>query len=572
MPQPDLILLHAPSVYDFRKEPILHGPVSDLVPSTAVFEMYPLGFASLTDYLERAGFRTRIVNLAVRMLNDRKFDAGRMIARLKAPLFGIDLHWLVHAHGAIEIARLVKHHHPQSKVVFGGLSSSYFYQELMQHPEVDFVIRGDTTEEPLRQLVEGVKQGRTLDTVPNLVWRDGTGTVRVNPFSHIPPNLDAVMSNHYASMIRSVIRYKDLASYIPFRNWMDYPITAVFTCHGCTENCVICGGSAFAFQNFYCRQDKVVYRAPQLVVRDIKQIARFIRGPIFILGDLRQHGEDYGYEVLRSIRQAGIKNRFILELFNPAPTGFLREAGECCPGFCLQISPETHDPEIRRAAGKHYSNEALEQTMGDALAAGCSRLDIFYIIGLPKQTPESVMESIDYYDYLLNKFDGDKRISLFIGPLAPFLDPGSLAFEQPERHGYRILFRTLDEHYKALLAPTWKYTLNYETRWMTRQQIVETTYEAIRRLNRVKVKYGIISPELAEAGERRLSAGLAMTRRIDEILSQDGDQKERIAGLKAEIDMINLLPASERHELRLPVGIFKLRIGRALWSWITGKW
>ena len=28
----DLIFLHAPSVYDFRKHSILYGPVSDLVP------------------------------------------------------------------------------------------------------------------------------------------------------------------------------------------------------------------------------------------------------------------------------------------------------------------------------------------------------------------------------------------------------------------------------------------------------------------------------------------------------------------------------------------------------------
>ena len=27
----------------------------------------------------------------------------------------------------------------------------------------------------------------------------------------------------------------------------------------------------------------------------------------------------------------------------------------------------------------------------------------------------------------------------FISPLAPFLDPGSRAFEEPERYGYRLL-------------------------------------------------------------------------------------------------------------------------------------
>jgi hypothetical protein len=83
MPSTDLVFLHAPSVYDFREKAILYGPISDLVPSTPVFEMYPIGFTTLADYLERHGFRTRIVNLAVRMLRERTFNPGAKPGRLR---------------------------------------------------------------------------------------------------------------------------------------------------------------------------------------------------------------------------------------------------------------------------------------------------------------------------------------------------------------------------------------------------------------------------------------------------------------------------------------------------------
>jgi hypothetical protein len=181
------------------------------------------------------------------------------------------------------------------------------------------------------------------------------------------------------------------------------------------------------------------------------------------------------------------------------------------------------------------------------------------------------MENIDYCDYLLKKFDGDKRLSLFIAPLAPFLDPGSLGFEQPERYGYHILFRTLEEHRQSLLAPNWKYTLNYETDWMTRQQIVETTYEAILRLTRLKAKYGLISKKAAETAEQRILASLKMLRRIDDILSRDDNRQEELSRLKAEIDQINMLPASEKRELELPIGLIKLKPWRALWSLMTTR-
>ena len=570
MSRTDLILLHAPSVYDFRQKTILYGPVSDLIPPSPVFEMYPLGFASIAEYLERAGYRVRIVNLAVRMLNNRGFNAERMIKRLRAPVFGIDLHWMVHCHGAIEVARLVKKHHPEAKVIFGGLSSSYYYKELIEYPEIDYVLRGDTTEEPLRQLMDCILKGMEPEAVPNLVWRNSQGKIEENPFSYVPTDLSSVMVNHYSSIMRSVLRHRDLASHAPFKGWLRYPITAVLTCRGCTHNCVICGGSAAAFQRFYNRE-KTAFWTPESVARVVKQIERFSRGPIFLLGDLCQAGEDYAYKVLHLLRNSKVKNQFILELFSPVSKGLLQQMSLSCPNFCLEISPESHDPEIRRLCGRHYSNQELEQTLSDALEAGCGRLDIFFMIGLPQQTPQSVMDTIDYGDYLFQKFKGDNRLSLFIAPISPFLDPGSLGFEQPERYGYHILFRTLEEHRQGLISPSWKYSLNYETEWMTRQQIVDTAYEAILRLNRLKAKYGVISKKMAEAGEQRIQAASEMAHRIDEILAK-GNPEEELARLKAEVDRINMLPVSEKAELELPLGLIKLKPWRPLWSWVTGRW
>jgi hypothetical protein len=42
MSQPDLVLLHAPSVYDFRQRSILYGPISDLIPSCTIFLLLSL--------------------------------------------------------------------------------------------------------------------------------------------------------------------------------------------------------------------------------------------------------------------------------------------------------------------------------------------------------------------------------------------------------------------------------------------------------------------------------------------------------------------------------------------------
>ena len=103
----DLFLLHAPSVYDFRELPAIYGPISDVVPSTPVFKMYPLGFVSMVGYLELNGYKARIVNLAVKMLKNPKFDVETFIKKLDAKVFGFDLHWLIHAAGSLDLAEIV---------------------------------------------------------------------------------------------------------------------------------------------------------------------------------------------------------------------------------------------------------------------------------------------------------------------------------------------------------------------------------------------------------------------------------------------------------------------------------
>ncbi|MCQ5375559.1 MAG: cobalamin-dependent protein, partial [Methanomassiliicoccales archaeon] len=120
--------------------------------------MYPFGFVTIAAHLHREGYRVRIVNLASLMLSDRNFDVESFIKNLSSNVYGIDLHWLPHAHGSLEVARLIKKYHPDSKILFGGLSSTYFHRELINYPQVDLVLRGDSTEIPVASLMEAVEK------------------------------------------------------------------------------------------------------------------------------------------------------------------------------------------------------------------------------------------------------------------------------------------------------------------------------------------------------------------------------------------------------------------------------
>jgi B12-binding domain/radical SAM domain protein len=566
----DLLLLHAPSVYDFRERAILYGPVSDMVPSSTVFEMYPLGFLTLASYLHERGLEVRIVNLALRMMNSRRFDVPKFLAKLRPKAIGIDLHWLPHAHGALEVARIAKERHPNTPVIMGGLSSTYFHRELIGYPQVDYVLRGDSTEPPLHQLLLALECGAPLEKIPNLTWKDARG-VHVNPLSFMPTSLDYV-DLRPDLMVEMVMRHRDLESTLPFNGWWNNPITTVFTVKGCAFECVTCGSSATACLHVTTRQ-KPVYRSPASLVANMRDIARLTHAPILLVGDLLMAGAEHAASVLARLRIADLANNIVFEFFALPPASFLRDIDRCVRNWSMEFSPESHDQPVRDAQDGEsgYTTEDMENIIKEAVSLRCSRIDIFFMIGLPAQTQASVQATVEYCGRLFQM--GDKRLSCFISPMGPFIDPGSRGFEQPERFGYRLFAKTLEQHRQLLIKPTWEHILNYETKWMTRRELVDATYDAAERLNELKVEHGRISARRGRGVAKGIAEARALRARLDAGMAR-GDIGAMAEQLKGEINRFSVSTVCDKRELFWPRRVFNFRlseIARIVWRYFSGR-
>ncbi len=564
----DLILLHPPTLYDFRKRPGIHGPISDVVPSTPIFEMYPIGFTSLSEYLERHGLKVRIINVAMKMLKDEQFDVERLIRKSRPLAFGVDLHWMAHVQGGLALAEMIKRFHPSTPVIMGGLSATYYHEEILrQYPFVDFVLRGDSTEKPLVQLLQTIKKGGDFKKIPNLTYRDGMNGIQMNPLTHVPESLDEI-SIDYRHIMKKVARYLDPTGYQPFIDWYAYPVTAVFTCRGCIYSCKTCGGSAQTFRTMANRR-KPAYRNPKLLAQDIFNVSDHLRAPVMVIGDIFQPGEEYGFTFLQEMKGRPITNHVAFEFFVPPSRARLERIAESIPNFNIEISPESHDEEVRRAFGRPYDNRSLERMLGDAVDLGSKRIDLFFMTGLPRQTYSSVLETVDYCRSLLERFRPYGKLFPFISPLAPFLDPGSAVFEAPEKYGYRLFCRTVEEHRQALLAPSWKYILNYETEWMNRDEIVASTYEAGKRLNRLKAEFGLIDPKTAESVECRLEAAVGMMKEIDRMMTiPDGIEREAalesLSGGRLALWRYSMSTICEKKELEWPTRFIRMNFFKIL--------
>jgi B12-binding domain/radical SAM domain protein len=519
--------------------------------------MYPLGFATMLAHLQQAGFQVRIMNLASRMVRSKRFDPDRAIANIDTRAFGIDLHWLPHAHGALEAAKRAKQYHPETPVIFGGYSATYYHEELIRHPFVDYILRGDSTEHPLEQLMLHILNGTAPVDVPNLTWKDRHGEIHINPQTYVPDSLDHLILD-YHPVVKSVIRDRNLLDYVPFSHWVQYPIMASLSVKGCTQNCTICGGSAFAGKQVSCR-DKPAYRSPEKLAEDVRRLGALSRGPIFILGDLRQPGMEYAQRFFRAVQ--GFDGAVLVEFFYPVTQDYIESLAAALPDFYVEFSPESHDPIVRKASGKGYSNAGIEQTIEVCLNAGVKRFDLFFMIGLSQQTPASALDTVSYCQTLLERFE-DPRLIPFTSPLAPFLDPGSLAYEQSERFGYIRHAHTLDDHRQRLLQPTWKHILSYETRWMDRHTLADITYESGFRLNRLKREFDIVSPQKAAETEARIAQARALMRQIDDLMARlDKSALElELLKLKPQIDKANTSTVCDKAELDVNVGLVPFKI------------
>ena len=490
----DLVLLHAPSVYDFRtRDDVLFAYLgnSDSVHVSPVFEMPPVGMLAIRDHLTSMGYRVGWFNLASRMLRDADFDVPAFLARLESPLFGLDLHWMAHAQGALAVAEVIRDVHPKSEVLFGGQSASYYADELIRYSQVDLVQRGYNTLEPITRLVASAKEPHLRAAIPDLLWKDD-GEIRRNP----PPT----SLPDYNVPVDWGALFAGEENITPYR--------MVVPQAGCRYNCRTCGGSNSAFRRLFGLKYETPKPSASLTdeLRSHAVQGGTARHTVTLIDYFHEDDEQL-QAALDGLSEAGVKTVHISLHRLPDPDRIRRITSDY--RLVLELSPDTHDQVLGRRNGRgSYSMEQMEAFI-DALKTDVRCFEVYFMIGLPGQDEASVNASVDYCEQLVTRFPRG-RVIPYICPMLPFLDPASEVFEDPDSWGYTLFHRTLEEHRQALISPTVKTRLNYETHQMDKDTLIRVSYEVIARLTRIKVANGLLPRSLGE----RIVGLIAETREL----------------------------------------------------------
>ncbi len=519
----DIFLVHAPSVYDFReRDDVLFAYLSnsDSVNVTSVFEMYPLGFLNIKQYLGAQGHETKIINLASLMLQYPRLDVEGLLKRLDAPVFGLDLHWMAQCHGAIEVANKLKHIHPDASIVFGGISATYFADELIQYPSVDVVVKGYDTLEPLAQLMQSVKNGYpAFQNIPNLVYKDKGGSqILSTGFLHKPAKNynNATIDWSFYSHTNNTPTTTKLIMTLPNS--------------GCAMDCSWCGGSCFAYKNIMGVKNTLIHKDNTRIVDELRTMGDAARNTSIYALQCYSEPKKRLYQYLDAIAEMEYKS-VSFELFNLADMDLLKKMGQATQAY-IMLSPESHDLKISKLAGRgNYTMEEMEAWIPKAFEAGIAGIMVWFFIGMPHQSAQSVLDTVAYSKSLMEKFKGQNVIPLLC-PMVPFLDPGSRIFENPAKYGYRLFHKTLAQHRQAMIAPLWHQRLNYETQWLSRRQIQDVTYEAISQLVTSKGELGVLPSSFCKR-----------------ILNTIEETKALLADIEYALQLDNKLPTELRNTI-----------------------
>lgn len=188
--------------------------------------------------------------------------------------------------------RIFKERFSNGKILVGG-PHPYFIPEtyLRTNPDVDILVMGEG-ESTIVDYLKAVEEGRGLETVKGIAFRDEKGSIRINPLREVIKNLDEI-----PFPARDLF---DMEAYdIKFATIVGKTATMITT-RGCGNNCKFCSTTRY--------WQKVRFRSAQNVVDEIEHILKefpFIKN-LVIFDDTFTSRRDHVIAVCREIIQRKI--------------------------------------------------------------------------------------------------------------------------------------------------------------------------------------------------------------------------------------------------------------------------
>jgi hypothetical protein len=460
----DVLLIYPPRF--FGKDFLKFG-------ERACYLSTPMGLFGIADLLEKKGFSAKILNIPLEIYINKNWKLGNFLKSVNAKIYAVSLHWILSSYGAIETARICKKIDPSAKVVFGGLTASYFDLEIVtEFPFVDCIVRGDG-ELPLVELAGRSSKELPLNEVSNLTFRRNKEVVRT-PTSYVPNSIDHMSFARLESL-------QHWGEYLGImRQTMGLPFS-VAVGRGCPFNCPFCGGGQKAMKTITGRKT-VVLRSVEKVVEDIKTLVKIagVKSIYFGHGAYPQ-SMSYWRKLFQTLKEEKLGIGADLEIWRlPIDRTFLDEFSKTFDPAASSLSFVTYPRRVRTLLGPltdpflNYDEKDFHSLVDEATSKNIS-LRLWFTVGNPFETIKDILENLaSIAKALSNKERKRGNIAFYNTPVT--ISPGSPAFETPRGFGIDLEpssfmdFYTLFKNSRFTLGEV-DNVVNYRTQFLSKRAI-----------------------------------------------------------------------------------------------------
>lgn len=404
-PRPPLdVLLVDPCTRSGTRQPWVLQPWT-----RAGTRMPSLGLAQIAAWLEEHGVRVGVIDAEVEGLSDAALQA-RLATRGAPAWVGITATTSTIG-AALRTAATCRRALPGVRIVLGGVHPTARPDEVLAHPAVDVVVRGEG-----EQTMLALAQGAPWAEVSGLSWRRADGAVVHNPDRPHLPDLDRLPLPAYH--LFPLHRYRP-----GLGTARRFPALSMVATRGCPGRCTYC------FRTF---GDTLRMRSMDRLLDDAAALqSRYGIRQLQFFDDTFTASRRRIVDFCDGLQARGLRLSWAcyarVDTVDRALLTRMADAG--CHQVCYGV--ESGDPAILRSIDKRISLQRVRQVVAWTRQAGIQARGTF-MLGHVGDTPASIERTVQA------SLDLDLDLALY-NISTPY--PGTALFEQAREQG---LLRTLD--------------------------------------------------------------------------------------------------------------------------------
>lgn len=419
---------------------------------------YNIGLTSLAAYLHNEGIETAVLmgDLLLDLpstnkylsMNLKKYAAGQrkyeMIVNDKTHLIwkkladtvrqtrptAVGISYLTPLKHTVErTAELVKEINQDIKIIVGSFHPTFCPEEVMQNPDIDFVIRGEG-EIPLLRLVKELKKDSPKwETIPRIHYRDKDGQIQNNTGTNLINNLDELPFPARDQVLNC--------------DYNTYRCHSISTARGCPYTCTFCADRRLW-------GGKVRRRSVANVIEELKLLKDTYKIDYveFVDGTFT-----FDRKYLRAFCNTMIDYKLNIEWrctarydnLNEELLHLMKKAN--CAGLYLGL--ESGSDKVLKAIDKKINVEKILTVSKMIYNSGIPSVTSV-LMGLPDESQEDMEETLKLMKKVKTDiFDVNSYIPL---PGAPLYD--SINEEDKKNIDWRkVGFKSLDSHFSKSISP-----------------------------------------------------------------------------------------------------------------------